>query len=69
MFNKIANLIIGSEDRAIKALQPIVNRINELEAEFQPLSDDELRAKTEEFRNSLENGSTLEDILPMAFAC
>ncbi|MCH2321376.1 MAG: preprotein translocase subunit SecA [SAR202 cluster bacterium] len=69
MFNKIANLIIGGEDRAIKSLQPTVNRINELEAEFHPLSDDELRAKTEDFRKSLKNGSTLEDILPMAFAC
>ena len=69
MFNKIANLITGGEDRAIKSLQPTVNRINELEAEFHPLSDDELRAKTEDFRKSLKNGSTLEDILPMAFAC
>jgi preprotein translocase subunit SecA len=48
--------------------QPIVARITELEKSYQSLSDDELRAKTDEFRNRLKAGETLDQILPEAFA-
>jgi len=48
--------------------QPIVARINELETSYQSLSDDELRAKTDEFRARLKAGETLDQILPEAFA-
>jgi len=47
---------------------PIVKKINNFEQELQALSDDALRAKTEEFRARLAKGETLEDILPEAFA-
>ena len=48
--------------------RPIVTRINELEQSYQSLSDDQLRAKTEEFRARLKAGETLDQILPEAFA-
>lgn len=52
----------------MKRLQPIVSRINQLESAMQSLSDDSLKAKTEEFKARLKNGETLNDILPEAFA-
>ncbi len=55
--------------REIKQLQPIINRINELEPEMQQKSDDELQAMTPDFRNRLQEGADLDDILPEAFAC
>ena len=55
-------------DREIKRIMPIVQQINDLEERFQSLSDDELKAKTTEFKGRLAKGETLEDILPEAFA-
>lgn len=61
--------IFGSQnERTIKAIRPLVDRINTLEAEIQPLSEYQLREKTTEFRNRLASGQTLNDILPEAFA-
>jgi len=54
--------------RKLKKYQPIVAEIGLLEAEIQPLSDQELRGKTAEFKQRLENGESLDDILPEAFA-
>ncbi|WKZ29195.1 MAG: preprotein translocase subunit SecA [Patescibacteria group bacterium] len=54
--------------RAIAKLQPIVEKINALEAETQALSDDGLVAKTGELKERLKNGETLDDVLPEAFA-
>lgn len=54
--------------RDIKKYQKKVDRINELEKDIMKLTDDELKAKTGEFRRRLENGETLDDILPEAFA-
>ncbi len=69
MFTKILNLIFGSKnDREIKALRPIVDRINQLEPSLTPLSDYALADKTQEFRKRLEAGETLDDLLPEAFA-
>ncbi len=66
---KILEKIIGTySERSIKKIQPIVDRINELEDEIIKLSDDELRYKTEEFKNRLNDGETLDDILPEASA-
>src|SRR3989344_5322284 len=53
--------------RYIKSLQPIVNRINELEKDFEKLSDSELKNKTAEFKKRLSEGESLDDILPEAF--
>ena len=52
----------------IDKARPIVTRINELEQSYRSLSDDQLRAKTEEFRARLKAGETLDQILPEAFA-
>jgi len=52
----------------LETCRPIVVRINELEKSYQALTDDQLRAKTDEFRERLKNGETLDQILPEAFA-
>ncbi|MBX3749758.1 MAG: preprotein translocase subunit SecA [Opitutaceae bacterium] len=52
----------------LEKCRPIVARINEIEQSYQTLSDDQLRAKTDEFRARLKNGETLDQILPEAFA-
>jgi preprotein translocase subunit SecA len=63
-----SKLFTGANDRELKKLQPFVDEINDLEAEVQTLSDDALRAKTQEFRSRLADGETLEDILTEAVA-
>lgn len=69
MLGQIARKIFGSaNDRFVKKQYKIVNQINALEPDFIKLSDEELKAKTDEFRNRLKNGETLDDILPEAFA-
>lgn len=55
-------------DREVKRILPIVDKIDSLSAEMQKLSDEELRGKTEEFKKRVENGESLDDILPEAFA-
>jgi preprotein translocase subunit SecA len=55
-------------DRAVKQIQPLVQRINGLEPQMQALSDEQLRAKTDEFRERLANGETPDDLLPEAYA-
>ncbi|MGL4436516.1 MAG: preprotein translocase subunit SecA, partial [Giesbergeria sp.] len=61
--------IFGSRnDRLLKQYRKTVARINALEPQFEALSDEDLRAKTQEFRQRLEQGSTLDDLLPEAFA-
>ncbi|HWC50267.1 MAG TPA: preprotein translocase subunit SecA [Nitrospira sp.] len=69
MLTQILNFIFGSKnDREIKALMPIVQRINALEPELTSLSDQALADKTEAFKKRLAAGETLDDILPEAFA-
>ena len=55
-------------EKEVKRIKPIVNKINSLEAEISKLSDKELREKTNEFKERLANGETLDDLLPEAFA-
>ena len=55
-------------EKEVKRVMPIVKKINELEGEISKLTDEELRAKTAEFKKELEKGKTLNDILPEAFA-
>ncbi len=57
-----------SNERQLKKIMPIVQRINALEPQIKALSDDELRAKTAEFKRQIENGATLDKLLPEAFA-
>jgi len=69
MLTQLLNLIFGSKnDREIKALMPIVQRINVLEPELTPLSDHALADKTQAFKKRLAAGEALDDILPEAFA-
>ena len=68
MFEFIKNLFKDANEKELERLQPIVDKINNLESEMQQLSDSELKAKTDEFRQRLDNGETLDDILPEAFA-
>jgi preprotein translocase subunit SecA len=65
VFGKILR---AGEGKRIRALAELVLPINELEAEMEALSDEELRAKTEEFRSRLDEGETLDDLLVEAFA-
>ena len=58
----------NSNERQIRRMRPIVARINEMEPALQALSDDELRARTADFRGRIAAGETLEEILPEAFA-
>jgi len=60
--------LVDSNEKELKRLQPAVDKINELEPEFERLSDAELRAKTGEFKARLEAGSSLDELLPEAFA-
>ncbi|OGN02429.1 MAG: preprotein translocase subunit SecA [Candidatus Yanofskybacteria bacterium RIFCSPHIGHO2_01_FULL_43_42] len=65
----ILSSIFGDANaRYIKSLQPIIGRINELEKEFEGLSDEELKAKTGEFKKLVASGQSLDTILPDAFA-
>ena len=69
MLTQLLNLIFGSKnDREIKALMPIVARINALESSLTPLSEQALVDKTQEFKKRLAGGEPLEDLLPEAFA-
>ncbi|HWU84070.1 MAG TPA: preprotein translocase subunit SecA [Rhodocyclaceae bacterium] len=69
MISGVLKKIFGSRnDRLIKQYSQVVARINALEPAMQALDDDALRAKTDEFRNRLEQGESLDDLLPEAFA-
>ncbi len=69
MLAKVIKGIFGSKnERELKRIAPIVDRINSLEPDFQRLSDEQLRAKTAEFKERLDRGETLDDLLPEAFA-
>ncbi|MBO2559428.1 preprotein translocase subunit SecA [Shewanella algae] len=69
MLGKLLTKVFGSRnDRTLKALGKIVNKINALEGEYEQLSNEQLKAKTQEFRDRLEKGETLDDIMAEAFA-
>ncbi len=69
MYKWLIRKIFGTKnERDLRRLQPYVAAINELEPRIQKLSDNELRAKTAEFREKLRQGATAEDILIEAFA-
>jgi preprotein translocase subunit SecA len=69
MLNKLLRSIFGSKnERELKRMGKNVVRINALEPAMQALSDEQLKAKTEEFRERFKKGETLDDLLPEAFA-
>ena len=64
----ITKLFGTRSEREIKQIRPIVDKILSLENEYKKLSEEALKAKTQEFKNRLAKGETLDDILPEAFA-
>ncbi|UHJ60759.1 preprotein translocase subunit SecA [Vibrio furnissii] len=69
MITKLLTKVIGSRnDRTLRRLRKIVKEINNYEPAFEALSDEELKAKTVEFRQRIEQGETLDQLLPEAFA-
>jgi len=68
-FNKLAKKIFGTpNDRLVKSVGPIVDKINALEPEFEALSDAGILEKTAEFKKRYADGESLDDLLPEAFA-
>ncbi len=69
MFNRLLTAVFGSRnERLLKQLGGIVRKINALEPQMKALSDDELKAKTPEFKERIANGESLDKLLPEAFA-
>mgnify|MGYP000845301509 CR=1 FL=1 len=62
------NKLFGSNEREIRKLQPIIEKINSFEGAIGRLSDEELKAKTQELKKRIGEGETLEEIMPEAFA-
>ena len=68
-FEAISRKVFGTpNDRKVKAVRPLVEKINALEPEYQALSDDELKARTDAFRERHAGGESLDSLLPEAFA-
>ncbi|MEA3416525.1 MAG: preprotein translocase subunit SecA [Thermodesulfobacteriota bacterium] len=68
MFKFLTKVFGSKNERELKKFQPVVDRINALEPEMQAMNDDHLKGQTVLFKKRLENGESLEDILPEAFA-
>ena len=68
MATVLEKILRVGEGRTLKKLERLAKTIDELEPSFEALSDEELREETNEFRERLENGETLDDLLPEAFA-
>ena len=69
MIKKVLTKLLGTEyEKQLKNIRPLVARINSLESKFKEFSDDQLSAKTPDFKNRIENKESLESILPEAFA-
>ncbi len=68
-FGTIAKKVFGTaNDRKVKAARPLVDKINALEPEFEALSDEGIKQKTEELAKRAMGGESLDDLLPEAFA-
>ncbi|MYM64696.1 preprotein translocase subunit SecA [Pseudomaricurvus sp. HS19] len=69
MIGKLAKAVFGSKnERELKRMRKLVKRVNELEAELEALSDDQLRQKSDDYRQRFQNGESLDSLLPEAFA-
>jgi len=68
VFNFLTKVFGSKNERELKQIQPLVDKINALEPEVQALKDEQLKARTTEFRQRLAQGETLDDLLPDAFA-
>ena len=66
---KIIDKVFGTHsERELKRIAPLVNQIEALRPQMMELSDEELKAKTPEFKKRLAEGATLDDLLPEAYA-
>ncbi len=69
MIDKLLAKVIGTQnERDLKRLRPLVARVNAFEPAIQALTDDQLKAKTQEFRARIADGATLDELMPEAFA-
>ena len=68
MVSLLGKILGDSGERSAKKFKPIVEKINSLEPELEKLSNEQLQAKTQEFKQALEDGEDLDDLLPEAFA-
>jgi len=69
MIGFLIKKIVGSKnERELRRIRPIIQRINALESDVRPLADDQLRAKTSELKERIDRGESLDEILPEAFA-
>ncbi|WP_370981302.1 preprotein translocase subunit SecA [Agaribacterium sp. ZY112] len=69
MINKVLKLVFGSRnDREVKRIKKLVNKINALEPEYEKLSDDGLKELTEQFKKRYQDGESLDSLIPEAFA-
>ena len=68
MLSKVFGFLADSNEKAVHRLQPLVDEINALGAEWENLSDDALKAKTQEFKAAIQDGKDPDDLLPEAFA-
>ncbi|OGZ17947.1 MAG: preprotein translocase subunit SecA [Candidatus Nealsonbacteria bacterium RBG_13_37_56] len=68
MMSILTRILGDANEKYLKKLQPIIEKINSLEPEFEKFSDQQIKEKTNEFKQRLEKGESLDDILPEAFA-
>ncbi len=68
VLNYLTKIFGSSNDRILKKLQPFIVEINEFESQIKQLSDEKMKQKTSEFKERLENGEPLDNLLPSAFA-
>ena len=68
MASIIDRIMRAGEGKILRDLSKVVDKVNSFEGSITPLSDDQLRAKTQEFKSRLSNGETLDDLLPEAFS-
>ncbi|MBW2199944.1 MAG: preprotein translocase subunit SecA [Deltaproteobacteria bacterium] len=68
MLNLLTKVFGSKNERELKKLQPIVEKINTFEPELQAMSDGQLKARTSQFKERLEKGESMEDVLPETFA-
>ena len=66
--NVLGKVFGSKQDKDVKRLEPILERVKSLYSAVSELSDEQLKAKTDEFKNRLKEGESLDDILPEAFA-
>ena len=69
MVNILSKIMGDSSEKVAKKFLPLIEEINSLEPELERLSNDQIRARTQEFKDRLSHGEDLEDLLPEAFAC